>query len=77
MEILESGLFESLMKTEKMKTVVNINWKLREIFGKNLMKDKPFSDWCKQVLGSPASRKTLAMIKERDNIQPAIGKAEA
>ena len=77
MEILESGLFEFLMKTEKMKTVVNINWKLREIFGKNLMKDKSFSDWCKQVLGRPASRRTLAMIKDRDNIQTAIGKAEA
>ncbi len=66
MEILESGIFKSLMKTEKMKTVVNIKWRLRDIFGKNLMRDKSFSDWYKEVFGTSAPKKALTKIKEKN-----------
>ena len=46
-----------------MKTVIKINWKLREIFGKK----KSFKDWHKEIFGAPASRKALMKIKEIDN----------
>ena len=56
-----------------MKTVVEINWKLREIFGKG----KSFEDWYKEVFDSPAPKKLLTMIKNRDKIQTAKGEAVA
>lgn len=46
-----------------MKTVIKINWKLREIFGKK----KSFKDWHKEIFGVPASRKALRKIEENDN----------
>jgi hypothetical protein len=48
---------------KKMKTVIEIKWRLREIFGKKLS----FKDWHKEIFGVPASRKALKKIEENDN----------
>ena len=46
-----------------MNTVIEINWKLRDIFRKG----KSFKDWHKEIFGVPASRKALREIEENDN----------
>ena len=46
-----------------MKTVIEIKWRLRDIFRKG----KSFGDWHKEVFGVPASRKALRQIKEKGN----------
>ena len=46
-----------------MKTIIEIKWRLREIFSKK----KSFKDWHKEIFGAPASRKALRKIKETDN----------
>jgi len=46
-----------------MKTVIEIKWRLRDIFRKG----KSFGDWHKEVFGVPASRKALRQIKEKEN----------
>ena len=51
------------MKNNKMKTVIEIKWRLRDIFRKG----KSFGDWHKEVFGVPASRKALRQIKEKEN----------
>ena len=46
-----------------MKTMVEIKWRLRDIFGKK----KSFEDWYKEVFGTPVSKKALMKIKEKNN----------
>ena len=50
------------MKTKKMNTVIEINWKLRDIFRKG----KSFKDWHKEIFGVRASRKALREIEEKN-----------
>jgi hypothetical protein len=47
------------MKNNKMKTVVSINWKIRDLIREKLS----FSNWHKTIFDRPASRKVLSEIK--------------
>ena len=47
----------------KMKTVIEIKWRLRDLFRKG----KSFEDWHKEVFGVRASKKALRKIEENDN----------
>ena len=44
-----------------MKTVVSINWKIRDLIREKLS----FANWHKTVFGRPASRKVLSEIKSK------------
>ena len=46
------------MKNNKMKTVVSINWKIRDLIREKLS----FANWHKTVFSRPASRKVLSEI---------------
>ena len=48
-------------KTNKMNTVVSINWKIRDLIREKLS----FANWHKTVFGRPASRKVLSEIKAK------------
>ena len=48
-------------KTNKMNTVVSINWKIRDLIREKLS----FANWHKTVYGRPASRKVLSEIKAK------------
>ena len=54
-----------------MNTVIEINWKLREIFGKK----KSFKDWHKEIFGVRASRKALREIEEKNKELEEMKKA--
>ena len=47
------------MKTNKMKTVVSINWKIKDLICEQVSFDK----WYKAVFGIDAPRKVLSKIK--------------
>jgi len=47
------------MKNNKMKTVVSINWRIRDLIREKLS----FANWHKTVFDRPASRKVLSEIK--------------
>ena len=49
-------------KTNKMNTVVSINWKIRDL----IRKGKSFKDWHKEIFGVRASRKALREIEEKN-----------
>ena len=55
-------------KTNKMNTVVSINWRIRDLIREKLS----FEDWHLEIFGKKVSRKTLKMIKERDKITPHL-----
>ena len=46
-------------KTNKMNTVISINWKIRDLIREKLS----FANWHKTVFDRPASRKVLSEIK--------------
>ena len=46
-------------KTNKMNTVVTLNWKIKDLIRENLS----FQKWHKTVFGVDASRKVLSKIK--------------
>jgi len=48
-------------KTNKMKTVVSINWRIRDLIREKLS----FARWHKTVYGRAASRKVLSEIKAK------------
>ena len=48
-------------KTNKMNTVVSINWRIRDLIREKLS----FANWHKTVFGRPASRKVLSEIKAK------------
>tara|TARA_Y100001951_G_scaffold85494_1_gene75455 strand:- start:88 stop:300 length:213 start_codon:yes stop_codon:yes gene_type:complete len=49
------------MKTNKMKTVVSINWRIRDLIREKLS----FEKWHQIVYGAPASQKVLNKIKNK------------
>ena len=49
------------MKNNKMKTVVSINWKIRDLIREKLS----FANWHKTIFDRPASRKVLSEIKAK------------
>ena len=48
-------------KTNKMNTVVELNWKIKDLIREKLS----FANWHKTVFGRPASRKVLSEIKAK------------
>ena len=48
-------------KTNKMNTVVELNWKIKDLIREKLS----FSNWHKTIFGRPASRKVLSEIKAK------------
>ena len=48
-------------KTNKMNTIVELNWKIKDLIREKLS----FANWHKTVFGRPASRKVLSEIKAK------------
>ena len=48
-------------KTNKMNTVVTLNWRIKDLIREKLS----FANWHKTVFGRPASRKVLSEIKAK------------